>query len=93
MTTAMSHKNKKIQVNVNRKLANEAEAVINEIGLTPTAVINALYKEIAATGKIPLSFRLTRSQMTALRIRELSKKKPVKKISSEKELEDFFNED
>lgn len=93
MATTMSHKNKKIQVNVNRQLANEAEAVINEIGLTPTVVINALYKQIVATGKIPLNLSLTPEQMTALKIRELSKNKPVRKISNEKELEDFFNED
>lgn len=73
MTTTTSHKNKKIQVNVNRQLANEAEAVINEIGLTPTVVINALYKQIVATGKIPFNLNLAREQMTTLKIRKLSK--------------------
>lgn len=55
---SVKSKNKKIQVNVNRKLAAKAENIMDEIGLNPTVVINALYKEIVATGKIPLSFSL-----------------------------------
>lgn len=59
---SVKSKNKKIQVNVNRKLAAKAENIMDEIGLNPTVVINALYKEIVATGKIPLSFSLGRLQ-------------------------------
>ena len=30
---------------------------MDELGLNPTVVINALYKKIAATGEIPFSFK------------------------------------
>lgn len=84
---------KRVQANVNREVANEAEAVMYELGLTPTTVINALYKKIIATGEIPFSFKLTPEQQAALKIRQLSKNKPVRTIKTEKDLEDFFNED
>lgn len=85
--------NKRVQVNVSKNVANQAESVIDELGLTPTAVINALYRKIAATGEIPFSFKLTNEQMADLRLREASKSVPVKKLRTKKELEDFFNED
>ena len=49
----------KVQVNIDPELKQSAENIIKEIGLTPTAVINGMYKQIVATGKIPLSFSLT----------------------------------
>lgn len=93
MMNAATRKNKRVQVNVERNLANEAEDVMEELGLNPTVVINALYKEIVATGRIPLSFSLTPDQLTALRIRLLSKDKPEKEINSEEDMKEFFDED
>lgn len=90
---SVKRKSKKLQVNIDRHLADDAEEVINELGLTPTTVINALYHEIAATGRIPLSFTLTPEQQTELHIRQLSARKPVKEIRSSKDFEEFFNED
>ncbi|MDB6234634.1 type II toxin-antitoxin system RelB/DinJ family antitoxin [Lactobacillus amylovorus] len=49
--------NKRVQANVNKKVASQAELVMDELGLNPTVVINALYKKIAATGEIPFSFK------------------------------------
>lgn len=93
MMNTITRKNKRVQVNVERNLANEAEDVMEELGLNPTVVINALYKEIVATGRIPLSFSLTQEQLTALRIRLLSKNKPEKEINNEEDMKEFFDED
>lgn len=49
--------NKRVQANVNKKVASQVELVMDELGLNPTVVINALYKKIAATGEIPFSFK------------------------------------
>lgn len=92
MDSAMT-KNKKLQVNINRELAREAEEVIDELGLTPTTVINALYHEIVATGRIPLSLTLTPEQRTELHIRQLSKNKPEVEIKTNQKLKDFFNDE
>ena len=85
--------NKRVQANVDRLVAQDAEEVMSELGLTPTVVINALYKKIIATGEIPFSFSLTAEQKANLKIRQLSRNKPVKEIKTDKDLEDFFNED
>lgn len=44
----MSTKNetKRVQADVNKEVANEAELIMSEIGITPTVVINALYKKL-----------------------------------------------
>ncbi len=56
----------KVQVNIDPELKQSAENIIKELGLTPTAVINGMYKQIVATGKIPLSFSLTSRQRAEL---------------------------
>ena len=83
----------KVQVNIDPELKQSAENIIKELGLTPTAVINGMYKQIVATGKIPLSFSLTPKQRTELELREVSKKIPVREVKTKEELEEFFNED
>ena len=82
----MTNNTKRIQANVDKKVARQAEDVIAELGLTPTAVINSLYKKIAATGEIPFSFKLTTE-------REAADTRPIKEIKTKRDLEDFFNED
>jgi len=50
---------KRIQVNVDKELAEQAEQVFNDIGLNTTVAITAFYKKVVATEGIP--FDLTRS--------------------------------
>lgn len=83
----------KVQANVNAKLKSDAEEIIKAVGLTPTAVINSLYSEIVATGKIPLSFSLTPRQRADIELRQASKLVPVKELKTQKDFEEFFNED
>ena len=83
----------KVQVNIDPELKQSAENIIKELGLTPTAVINGMYKQIVVTGKIPLSFSLTSRQRAELELREVSKKVPVQEVKTKEELEEFFNKD
>ena len=83
----------KVQVNIDSDLNRSAEEIIKAVGLTPTAVINGMYKEIVATGKIPLSFSLTPRQRAELELKEVSRKVPVREIESKEDFEEFFNED
>lgn len=84
---------KKVQANVDRSIANDAENIMNQIGVTPSVVINSLYREIVATGKIPLSFSLTPRQRATMELQEAVKNIPVKKVESDEELRKFFDED
>lgn len=83
----------KVQVNIDSDLKRSAENIIKEVGLTPTAVINGMYKQIVATEKIPLDFSLTSEQMANFQLQNAVKKLPVKKLRTKKEIEDFFNDE
>ena len=89
----MTQSNKRVQANVNKKVASQAELVMDELGLNPTVVINALYKKIAATGEIPFSFKLTPEQMDDIKLHEALESIPTKKIRSKSDLKDFFDEE
>lgn len=91
MSTIM--KSKKVQANVDPQIKERAENIIKEVGLTPTAVINGLYRKIAATGRIPVDFSLTAEQMADIELQEAIKDLPVKKLRTKKEIEDFFNDE
>lgn len=86
-------KRKKVQVNVDRQTADEAEKIMDEIGITPSVVINSLYKEIVATGKIPLSFSLTPRQRATMHLEEAIKDLPQQDVKNKKDLEEFFDAD
>lgn len=89
----MTTSTKKVQVNINREVALEAENIIAEIGLTPTVVINSLYREIINTGRIPLTFALTPRQKAIIELQKAVESVPTKKVETQKDLEDFFDED
>lgn len=83
----------RVQANIDANVKAAAESVIKEVGLTPTVVINSLYRKIATTGKIPLDFSLTTDQMIDLELQNAIKKVPVKKLRSKEEIEAFFNDE
>ena len=94
---SISMKDKKtqarVQANVDADVKDMAESVIKAVGLTPTVIINGLYRKIATTGKIPLDFSLTSEQMADLQLQNAVKKLPVKNLRTKKEIEDFFNDE
>lgn len=87
-----SVENKRVQVNVDKYTANQAEKVISELGLTPTSVINALYHKIAATGKIPFNLELTQRQKDIIELDKIIEKIPVKQLKTEEEFKEFFDD-
>lgn len=50
---------KRIQIKVDRDLDSDVNAVFEELGLNPTVVVTALYRRVAAEGRIPFEFKLT----------------------------------
>lgn len=82
----------KAQVDMDPALKKTAEGIIRTAGLTPAAVITGLYKQIAATGKIPLGGSLMSKQMVALELQHLSKHIPIQDATTEEGLKEFFSE-
>lgn len=46
---------KRVQVQIDKDLANDTEAVLSELGLNPTTAINMFYKRIVTDGALPLN--------------------------------------
>jgi len=87
---------KKIQVKINPELSNEAEAIFKQLNLTPTMAITAFYNYVAATGELPFDKdfkKLTARELATMRFLRADKDTPVHKITTKKELDNWFNED
>ncbi len=54
----MANKTATVLARVNPKLKQEAESIMEEIGLPVSVVINCLYKQIVMTRSIPFDFKL-----------------------------------
>ncbi len=48
---------KRVQVKIDKDLADDTEAVLSELGLNPTTAINMFYKRIVANGQYQNSQR------------------------------------
>lgn len=83
----------KVQINIDSNIKKAAEHIIEEVGLTPTTVINGLYRQIIATGGIPFNFSLTPEQIATLDLKITSRDASTHKVSSGKEFERLFDDD
>ncbi|GHP14147.1 DNA-damage-inducible protein J [Lentilactobacillus fungorum] len=84
---------KRIQVQVDKQLADSTEAVLNELGLNPTVVINALYSRITATGSLPFELKLSPREKADIAVAEASKNVPNEYISDPKKLEKWLSDE
>lgn len=84
---------KKIQINIDKQLAEEVDAILDELGLNQTVLVTSLYKKVAATGGVPFDYQLSERQRAILALKESTKKVPTKKIESAEELEEWLAEE
>ncbi|MDR3241709.1 MAG: type II toxin-antitoxin system RelB/DinJ family antitoxin [Lactobacillaceae bacterium] len=90
---ALSDK-KRIQVKIDSHLTEEVDDVLNTLGLSPTAVITALYTRIAANGGIPFDFKMTDQELINQRLRSALNTLPVgSPITTDKGLEEWLDEE
>lgn len=91
---AVSEKNKKrIQVQLDRQLADEAEEVLDGLGINQTTALTAFYKRIVAVGGMPFDLKLTPREQANLKIKEMSKSLPNVKINNSQELDRLYDND
>ncbi|WP_119316985.1 type II toxin-antitoxin system RelB/DinJ family antitoxin [Companilactobacillus formosensis] len=88
-----SKEKKKLNVNIDRNLADEAQSVLDDLGLNQTTAITMYYKQIVAKGKIPFSVELTERQKASRKLRKNIKNIPVEKLENKKQIEDWFNDE
>ena len=58
---------KRVQVQIDKELADNTEAVLSQLGLNPTTAINMFYKRIVANGALPFNVSLSEEEREAYR--------------------------
>ncbi|WP_125583514.1 type II toxin-antitoxin system RelB/DinJ family antitoxin [Levilactobacillus cerevisiae] len=84
---------KKIQINIDKDLAEQAETVFNDIGLNQTSALTAFYKKVVAEGGLPFDLHQTPEQKANLGLRESIKKLPVEQLKTQSQVEAWFKDD
>lgn len=88
--TVKENEKKKVQINIDKDLAEEAEQVFNDIGLNQTSALTAFYKKVVAEGGIPFELKLSERQQADQRLREVAKKAPNTKLDTQEQVEAWF---
>ena len=68
---------KRVQVKIDKDLADDTEAILSELGLNPTTAINMFYKRIVANGALPFNASNDQIKLLAKQFSEFLKVKPV----------------
>lgn len=91
--SANEKEKKRIQVNIDKDLAEEAESVFNELGLNQTSALTAFYKKVVAEGGIPFELKLTEEQKANHRLQNAASQLPATELNSRKEVDDWFKDE
>ncbi|MFD1124155.1 type II toxin-antitoxin system RelB/DinJ family antitoxin [Lentilactobacillus raoultii] len=83
---------KRIQVQIDKELANDTEQVLDKLGLTPTTAINMFYKRIVATGSLPFQPTLTPGEKATLHFFKQAQDIPVTKFKNAHDVKDWLND-
>lgn len=89
----MSTNTVKIQANVDRDLAHRVNQTIDSLGLTPTTLINMVYRTIDNTGELPVQTKLTAEQKSTLSLIRATKKLPTVKVDTPAEFDKVMHDD
>lgn len=84
---------KKVQVNIDKELAQEVEIVLEDLGMNPTVLITALYKRVAAQGEVPFSLALTEREKAKNRLAKAVDKVPTKQLRNMDEIANWLDDD
>ncbi|WP_312540726.1 type II toxin-antitoxin system RelB/DinJ family antitoxin [Enterococcus sp.] len=93
MKTKNKAEKSRIQIGIDKELKENAELVLEELGLTPTTAITILYKQVVARGEFPVAIKLSEVEKHAIQLLQLTKNQPVKELVTDSEIEEWLNED
>ena len=83
---------KRVQVQVDRQLADQVELILDAIGLTPTTALTVFYKQIVNHGGIPFALEASEREKATVKLLAASRKQPVTRMSKE-QFEAWLEED
>jgi len=89
----VSHSKKKLQINIDRKLTEEAQVVLDDIGLSPATAITAFYKQLVAQGGMPFDLKQTPRQQAILDLQRAAATRPINNLNDQQRLEAWLNDE
>lgn len=81
---------KRLQVNIDEQLAKEVDGILDDLGMNPTTLVTALYKRVAAEGRVPFELKLSEVELAKRNIQQLSSKKTVVYFENGQDFEDWL---
>lgn len=92
MTNRIKEK-KRIQVQVDKDIADKAEAIFADLGMTPTTAINLFYKRVIGNNGMPFEVSLTPREQDIKDIQDYSKFVPSEDLNTPEEVAEWLNDD
>lgn len=89
----MKKKKERIQVGIDKELKETAEMILGELGMNPTTAITILYKQVVERGEFPIDIKLSEDTKQDIRLRQLTKRLPIKMLETEKEIAEWLDEE
>jgi addiction module RelB/DinJ family antitoxin len=83
---------KKVQISIDKELANEAESIFEDIGLNQETALTVFYKKVVAEGGLPFDLKQTPEQQRSCRLHEALKGIPVQKLENRGQVETWFRD-
>lgn len=84
---------KRIQAQINRSLADEGDAILERLGMTPTTAITMFYTRLVAKGGLPFSTELTEREKNELAIQQLTADLPITKLDTPEKIKEWADKD
>lgn len=84
---------KRIQFSIDKGTEKSAEYIMKKAGLSPSTVISMVYSEIANTGKIPVSLKVSDEELAKAKLIQASYDMPSVKVDTPEAMDAFMNDD
>lgn len=85
-----SDRQKQIQVTIDKKLSDDVDGILSDLGLNPAIVIEALYQRIEAEGKVPFDLSLTDEKQADYHLARTIRSLNIPVIKDKEEAEEFL---
>ncbi|MFD1442164.1 type II toxin-antitoxin system RelB/DinJ family antitoxin [Lacticaseibacillus hegangensis] len=84
---------KRLQIKLDKELSEEGAELFDRLGMTPTAVITAMYKRAIAEGGIPFPMTLTEEEKDEMDLTRLVYDSSAPLISDPEAINKFLEEE
>ncbi|GAF38612.1 DNA-damage-inducible gene [Agrilactobacillus composti DSM 18527 = JCM 14202] len=90
---AIKDTKKRLNVNLNESLYEEGNAILDQLGLSPSTVVTALYKRIVAEQGIPFKLALTPRETVGNELAQTVMGLPAKPFKNKEEIQKWLAND